>query len=67
MIAATTAKNLSCSRVNLPIGLGTGLGEGFQKAAAVGIVFEDGFAPVAAIDEVVNCAWVFDADFAGHA
>ena len=35
-------------------------------AMAVGVVLEDGFPAVAAIDDVINGARIFNAKFAGH-
>jgi hypothetical protein len=42
--------------VNLPAGLFAGLSQGLQKATAVVVIFENGFAPVAAIHYVVDSA-----------
>src|SRR2546427_4485707 len=41
--------------MHLPIGLGAGFSERFQKALTVRIVAEDWFAPVAAVHQMINC------------
>jgi hypothetical protein len=52
--------------VNLPAGLFAGLSQGLQKAVAVEVIFEEGFAPVAAIHNVVDSARVLNSQFARH-
>src|SRR6185295_17381564 len=52
--------------VDLPIGLGTGLAKGIEEEEAIGIVAKDGFPAVAAVHEVVNRPFIFQAEFARH-
>lgn len=52
--------------MDLPAGLGAGLARGVDEALAVLVVFEDGFAAVAAIHDVVKGPRVLDAQLARH-
>src|SRR6185295_3170362 len=52
--------------VDLPIGLGTRLAKGIEEEEAIGVVAEDGFPAVAAVHEVVDSPFIFQAEFAGH-
>ena len=53
-------------RVNLPIGFGANLGERGEKFVVIKVVAEDGFAAVATVHDVINCARIFDAQRTGH-
>jgi hypothetical protein len=53
--------------VDLPIGLGAGLAEGFEKALPVGLIPEDGFAPVPAIQHMVDGPFILDPPLAWQA
>jgi len=53
--------------MHLPRSLGTGLGQRLEKAPAVQVILEDGFAAVAAIHDVIDGIGVLDAKLAGHA
>ena len=53
-------------RMDLPTRLGARLPERFQKALPIRVIFENGFAAVAAIHDVVNRAWILDSELAGH-
>ena len=53
--------------MHLPIGLATGLSQGFQEESPVRIVTEDGLPPVAAIQEVIDRPFVFHSGFTCHA
>jgi hypothetical protein len=52
--------------LNLPAGFLASLGQGLQKILAVEVAQENGLAAVAAAHDVVNRAWAFHPDFAGH-
>jgi len=52
--------------MDAPAGFLTGLAQGLQKEFVVGVVFEDRFATVAAIHDVVDGTGVLDAHFSGH-
>ena len=52
--------------MNLPAGFLASLGQGFQKILPVDVVQKNVLAAVAAAHDVVNSAWVFHPDFAGH-
>jgi hypothetical protein len=53
--------------VNLPAGLAARLTQRLDEALLIRVVFEDGFAPVPAIHDVVNRARILDSQLAGHA
>ena len=46
--------------MNAPLGLGARLGEGFQEEEAVGVIAEDRLAAIAAVQDVVDRAWILD-------
>jgi len=52
--------------MHLPIGLCTHLAQGLQEEQPIRIVTEDGFFPVAAIQEVIDRPFVFHSELAGH-
>jgi len=52
--------------VDLPIRLGASFAEGFEKTLPVRVIAEDGFAPVPAIQDVVNRPFVFNAQRSWH-
>src|SRR5213593_1331032 len=47
--------------MHLPIGLGAGFSERFQKSLTVAIVAEDWFAAVAAVHQMINCPRILQA------
>ena len=51
--------------MHLPRSLGTGLGQRLEKAPAVQVILEDGFAAVAAIHDVIDGIGVLDAKACG--
>jgi hypothetical protein len=53
--------------MDLPTGLDAGLGEGFKKPLTIGVVAENEFATVTAVQDVVNRTGLLNAKFAGHA
>src|SRR5215471_20657767 len=53
--------------MDLPAGFGARLPEGGEEAVAVFVIEEDGLPPIPAIQDMVDGALVFDAQFAGHA
>ena len=60
-------------RVNLPVGLGTGLAERFEEQRVVALLAEYGFPAITTarsrfigVHEVINRAGIFDAQCAGH-
>lgn len=53
-------------RVNLPVGLGTSLAKGNEKALTIGVVAKDRLATITAIEDVINGTGVFDPECAGH-
>ena len=53
-------------RVNAPPAAFAGLPECLQKGAAVASVFENGIAPIPAIQEVVDCSRKFHANSSSH-
>jgi len=53
--------------VDLPAGLAAGFAQSIEEPLAIAVVAEDGFAPVAAVQDVVNRAGVLHAEFPGHA
>jgi hypothetical protein len=53
--------------INLPACPCARLAEYFQKAISVDIVAKNCFPPVASIEEMIESAFVFDPDLAGHA
>jgi hypothetical protein len=54
-------------RVNLPTGLDAGFGEGVKEPLAIGVVAENEFATVTAVQDVVNRTGILNAKFAGQA
>ncbi len=54
-------------RMDLPTRLGAGLLERFQKTTTIRVAFEDGFAAITAIHDVVNRAGILQSESAGHA
>jgi hypothetical protein len=52
--------------MDLPFGLGTGFPERVEETQAVGVVAEDGFAPVTAVHDMVNRTFVLDAQGTRH-
>jgi len=52
--------------LDVPAGLGASLAQGLDEALPIRVVFEDGFAPIAAIQDVVDRAGIFDAQLAQH-
>jgi len=52
--------------MNAPAGPGAHLPESFQKPPPIRIVLENRFAPVPAINHVIDRSFKFDACFAGH-
>ena len=52
--------------MDLAIRFGARLGQHVNKALPIRVILEDGFAPVAAIQEVINRAGILDSEFAGH-
>jgi hypothetical protein len=53
-------------RMDLPARLPAGFTQPFEKALAISVVLENGFNPVAAIDQVINGSWIFHSQFARH-
>src|ERR1043166_259999 len=53
--------------MNLPASPRASVAEYFQKALSVHIVAKHCFPPVASIQEMIESAFVFDSDLAGHA
>ena len=53
--------------LDLPIAFRGSLTESLQKAAPVGVIFEDRLAAVAAIHDVINRAGIFQPEFSRHA
>ena len=49
--------------MDAPLGLGARLGEGFQEADAVGVIAEDRLAAIAAVQDVVDRAWILGSQF----
>ena len=54
-------------RMDLPTGFFAYFSKRFQEAFAVEVIQKDGLTPVAAIHDMVNCAWVLESKFSGHA
>ena len=52
--------------VDLPIGLGASFAQGFEDTLPVGVIAEDGFAPIPAIQDVVNRPFLFNAQRSWH-
>jgi len=52
--------------VDLPIGLGAGLAERIEEEETIGIVPEDRFTAIAAVHDVVDRSFIFQAEFTGH-
>jgi len=50
-----------------PASLGANGRQGFDERLAILIFLEDGFAAVAAVEDVIDCTGILDAKFAGHA
>ena len=53
--------------MDLPIGLGAGLGQSGQEKLRVLGVAEDGFGMIATVHGVVNRSWILDTQLASHA
>ena len=53
--------------MDLPCGLDTRLGQSLEKALPIRVILENGLAPVAAIQDVVDRAWILNSEFASHA
>ena len=53
--------------MDLPIRFGARLGQRVKKARPIRVILEDAFAPVAAIQDLINRARILDSEFAGHA
>src|SRR5438874_820848 len=53
--------------VDLPVRFGASLGQRLEEPLTVQIVVENGFAPIAAIHDVVDGAGILDAQLATHA
>ena len=53
--------------MNLPVGLPAGFAQGFEAVKPILVIVEDGFAAVAAIQDVVDRAGVLHAQFSGPA
>jgi len=53
--------------MHLPLALGACFGKGLQETLPVGVILEDGFPTVAAIDEMIDRSRIFDTESAGHA
>jgi hypothetical protein len=53
--------------VDLPVRFCTGLAERLEEPLSIQIVVENGFAPIAAIHDVVDGAGILDAQLATHA
>jgi len=53
--------------MDLPAGLDAGFGEGVKEPLAIGVVAENEFATVTAVQDVVNRTGILNAKFAGQA
>ena len=53
--------------MDLPTGLDAGFGEGVKEPLAIGVVAENEFTPVDAVQDVVNRTGILNAKFAGQA
>ena len=52
--------------MDLPIHLDASFARGFKETLPVGVIAEDGFAPIPAIQDVVNRPFVFNAQRSWH-
>lgn len=52
--------------VDLPTGLAAGFAQGFKELLPVGVVAEDGFPATSRVHYMINRAWIFHSQFAGH-
>ena len=53
--------------MDLPFRFDTRLGQSLEEALPIRVILENGPAPVAAIQDMVNRAWLLNSEFAGHA
>jgi 3-deoxy-D-arabino-heptulosonate 7-phosphate (DAHP) synthase class II len=53
-------------RMHLPGRFLTGFSQSLEKKDAIRVAQENGFAPVATIEDVLDRTWIFDAEFSGH-
>jgi hypothetical protein len=52
--------------LHLPLGFCACFGKRGEEALPIGVVFEDGLAPIATAHEVINRAWILNPQLAGH-
>ena len=53
--------------MHLPVGFLARFGQGVETQRSTLIALENGFAPVATIDDVIDRSRILDAEFSGHA